>query len=126
MLYMAPDSSSLVRLQGCFVSDGEIAKVVTFWQREVGLSAEQEVIPWEGEIEAEAEAKGYDALFEEAKALVMRHERASASFLQRRLGIGYPRAARLIEQLEEAGIVGPMESGGRSRKVLKRESPKDI
>lgn len=126
MLYMAPDSSSLVRLQGCFVSDGEIARVVAFWQREVGLSAEQEVIPWEGVEEAEAEAKGYDALFEEAKALVMRHERASASFLQRRLGIGYPRAARLIEQLEEAGIVGPMESGGRSRKVLKRESPKDI
>jgi len=127
MLYVAPDSSSLVRLQGCFVSDEEIAKVVAFWQREVGLSAEQEVIPWEGEVEPEREAKGYDALFEEARALVMRHERASASFLQRRLGIGYPRAARLIEQLEEAGIVGPMESGGRSRKVLVREDlPKDI
>ncbi len=127
MLYMAPDSSSLVRLQGCFVSDEEIAKVVAFWQREVGLSAEQEVIPWESEVEGEAEAKGYDALFEEAKVLVMRHERASASFLQRRLGIGYPRAARLIEQLEKAGIVGPMESGGRSRKVLVREeSSKDI
>ena len=123
MLYMAPDSSSLVRLQGCLVSDEEIAKAVAFWQREVGLSAEQEVIPWEGEVEVEA--KGRDALFEEAKALVMRHERASASFLQRRLGIGYPRAARLIEQLEEAGLVGPMESGGRSRKVLKRESPKN-
>jgi len=101
--------------------------VVAFWQREVGLSAEQEVIPWEGEVEAEAEAKGYDALFEKARDLVMRHERASASFLQRRLGIGYPRAARLIEQLEEAGIVGPMEPGGRSREVLVREeSPKDI
>jgi S-DNA-T family DNA segregation ATPase FtsK/SpoIIIE len=126
MLYMAPDSSSLVRLQGCYVSDGEISKVVAFWQREVGLSTEQEVISWEEVEEAGAEAEGYDALFEEARALVMRHERASASFLQRRLGIGYPRAARLIEQLEEAGIVGPMESGGRSRKVLKRESPKDI
>ncbi len=127
MLYMAPDSSSLVRLQGCLVSDGEIAKVVAFWQREVGLSAEQEVIPEvEGEGEVEGEEQGYDDLFEEAKDLVMRHERASASFLQRRLRIGYPRAARLIEQLERAGIVGPMESGGRSREVLKRESPKDI
>ncbi len=127
MLYMAPDSSSPVRLQGCFISDEEIARVVAFWQREVGLSAEQEVIPWESEVEAEGEAKRYDPLFEEAKALVMRHKRASASFLQRRLRIGYPRAARLIEQLEEAGIVGPMESGGRSRKVLIREeSPKDI
>jgi len=127
MLYMAPDSSSLVRLQGCFVSDEEIARVVAFWQREVGLSAQQEVIPWESEVERGAEVKGYDPLFEEAKALVMRHERASASFLQRRLGIGYPRAARLIEQLEETGIVGPMEAGGLSRKVLVREElPEDM
>jgi len=125
MLYMAPDSSSLVRLQGCLVSDEEIAKVVAFWQREVGLSAEQEVIPWEGEVEAEAE--GYDPFFEKAKDLVKRHKRASASFLQKKLGIGWPRADRLIDQLEEAGIVGPMEPGGRSREVLVREeSPKDI
>jgi len=129
MLYMAPDSSSLVRLQGCFVSDEEIARVVKFWKDEVGSLVEKKEVAWERieETMAEAEIEGYDALFEEAKALVMRHERASASFLQRRLGIGYPRAARLIEQLEEAGIVGPMESGGRSRKVLVREeSPKDI
>ncbi len=127
MLYMAPDSSSLVRLQGCLVSDEEIAKVVAFWQREVGLSAEQEVIPWEGEIEAEAEAKGDDEWFEKAKAEVMRHGQASTSFLQRKLKIGYPKAARLMDRLEEEGIVGPMESGGRSREVLVREeSPKDI
>jgi S-DNA-T family DNA segregation ATPase FtsK/SpoIIIE len=129
MLYMAPDSSSMVRLQGCFVSDEEIAKVVAFWQREVGISAEQEVIPWEGEVEGEAEVEGKrrDELFEEAKALVMQHERASTSFLQRRLRIGYPRAGRLIDRLEEEGIVGPEESGGRSREVLVREeSPKEI
>jgi S-DNA-T family DNA segregation ATPase FtsK/SpoIIIE len=129
MLYMAPDSSSMVRLQGCFVSDEEIAKAVVFWQREVGFSAEQEVIPWEGEVEGEAEVEGKrgDELFEKAKALVMQHERASASFLQRRLGIGYPRAGRLIDRLEEEGIVGPEESGGRSREVLVREeSPKEI
>ncbi|MCJ7667103.1 MAG: DNA translocase FtsK [Anaerolineae bacterium] len=128
-LYMAPDSSSMVRLQGCFVSDEEIAKVVAFWQREVGISAEQEVIPWEGEVEGEAEVEGKrrDELFEEAKALVMQHERASTSFLQRRLRIGYPRAGRLIDRLEEEGIVGPEESGGRSREVLVREeSPKEI
>ncbi len=128
MLYMAPDSSSLVRLQGCFISDGEIAGVVKFWKDEAGSLLEKKEVAWERiqERVAEVEAKERDELFEEAKALVMRHERASASFLQRRLGIGYPRAARLIEQLEEAGIVGPMESGGRSRKVLERESPKDI
>lgn len=128
MLYMAPDSSSLVRLRGCFVSDEEIARVVNFWKDEVGSLGERKEVAWERiqETVAEVEAKGRDELFEEAKALVMQHERASASFLQRRLGIGYPRAARLIEQLEEAGIVGPMESGGRSRNVLKRGSPEDI
>ena len=80
-------------------------------------------MPWE----EEGEEEGYDSLFQEAKALVVRHSHASASFLQRRLNIGYPRAARLMEQLEEAGIVGPVESGGRSREVLVREeSPKEI
>jgi len=127
MLYMAPDSSSLIRLQGCFVSDEEIARLVKFWKDEAVSPGEEKEVPWERieETLAEVGAKGRDELFDEAKALVMRHERASASFLQRRLGIGYPRAARLIEQLEEAGIVGPMESGGRSRKVLKRESSED-
>jgi S-DNA-T family DNA segregation ATPase FtsK/SpoIIIE len=62
-----------------------------------------------------------DELLEEAIELVKRHERASTSFLQRRLHIGYPRAARLMDTLEEEGVVGPPVSGGRSREVLTRD-----
>ena len=116
MLYMAPDSSKLVRLQGCFVSDREIEKLVKFWQETSWAQAPAEGprYPWHG-LAAEDEQ---DELLEEAIALVKRHKRASASFLQRRLRIGYPRAARLVDMMEEQGIIGPPESGGRWREVL--------
>jgi S-DNA-T family DNA segregation ATPase FtsK/SpoIIIE len=116
MLYMAPDSSKLVRLQGCFVSDREIERVVRFWTQTEPLDTDT-AAPW-GEIEA-AEGDGErDDLLEEAIQLLREQERASTSLLQRRLRIGYPRAARLMDQLEEEGIVGPPESGGRWREVL--------
>ncbi len=116
MLYMAPDSSKLVRLQGCFVSDKEMEKLVKFWRETtwVRAPAEGPRYPWQG-LAAKDEQ---DELLEEAIELVKRHRRASASFLQRRLRIGYPRAARLIDIMEDQGIIGPPESGGRSREVL--------
>jgi len=116
MLYMSPDSSKLVRLQGCFVSDREIARVVEFWSQP-GTLAPDTTAPW-GEIEEVESKEQRDELLEEAVALLKRQERASTSLLQRRLRIGYPRAARLIDQLEDEGIVGPPESGGRWRTVL--------
>ncbi len=115
MLYMAPDSSKLVRLQGCFVSDEEIREVVRFWTRSHPTTETKP--PW-GEIEAAAENDQRDELLDDAIALLQQHERASTSLLQRRLRIGYPRAARLMDQLEDEGIVGPPESGGRWREVL--------
>jgi S-DNA-T family DNA segregation ATPase FtsK/SpoIIIE len=117
MLYMAPDSSKLVRLQGCFVSDKEMDKLVQFWKKTTWAQVPVEEgprYPWH-DLAAEDE---HDELLEEAIELVKRHQRASTSFLQRRLRIGYPRAARLMDTLEEEGIVGPPESGGRSREVL--------
>jgi S-DNA-T family DNA segregation ATPase FtsK/SpoIIIE len=117
MLYMAPDSSKLVRLQGCFVSDKEIAELVRFWGKEVEklpASAEEAAAPWAGLLEEE---EG-DDLLEEAIALVRQHRRASISFLQRRMRIGYPRAARLVDMMEERGIIGPDEGRGKSREVL--------
>jgi S-DNA-T family DNA segregation ATPase FtsK/SpoIIIE len=116
MLYMAPDSSKLVRLQGCFVSDGEMGKLVKFWQETSWAQALADAprYPWHG-LAVEDE---HDELLEEAIELVKRHQRASASFLQRRLRIGYPRAARLVDMMEEQGIIGPPESGGRWREVL--------
>ena len=125
MLYMAPDSSKLVRLQGCFASDQEIDRVVRFWKDTVPRLA-QSTPPW-GDIEPSVVAREErDELLEEAIALLRELEYASASLLQRRLRIGYPRAARLMDQLEEEGIVGPPESGGRRRTVLILEESEEM
>ncbi|RME75577.1 MAG: DNA translocase FtsK, partial [Chloroflexi bacterium] len=123
MLYMAPDSAKLRRLQGCFVSDVEINNLVTYWKSATAVISEAEgdsteeaapaEPPW-ADIVAEADK---DDLLEEAIKLVVESGRASTSMLQRRLGIGYPRASRLMDQLEEEGIVGPAD-GSRPREVL--------
>jgi S-DNA-T family DNA segregation ATPase FtsK/SpoIIIE len=113
MLLMLPDLPKLQRLQGCFVSDGEIRKVVNFWKQTAGELPPTVSRPWDG-LMAEAEQ---DDMLEEAIELVVKTGRASTTFLQRRLGIGYPRASRLMDQLEEEGIVGPAE-GSRPREVL--------
>lgn len=123
MLYMASDSPKLLRLQGCFVSDPEIQNIVNFWRGSQGIPStqaapaiEQEAgseLPWAG-IMAEAER---DDMLEEAIKLVTETGRASTSMLQRRLGIGYPRASRLIDQLEAEGVIGPAE-GSKPREVL--------
>jgi S-DNA-T family DNA segregation ATPase FtsK/SpoIIIE len=121
MLYMASDSPKLARLQGCFVSDIEIHNLVRFWQAATPSrvdETEEEVeaeLPWAG-IMAEA---GKDDMLEEAIKLVVESGRASTSMLQRRLGIGYPRASRLIDQLEEEGVIGPAD-GSKPRDVLWR------
>jgi DNA segregation ATPase FtsK/SpoIIIE, S-DNA-T family len=118
MLYMAPDMPKLQRIQGCFVSDREIEGLVAFWDRAAvpEEAQDEEQPPWEGMSLDDDDSD--EALLKQATELVSEHEHASASFLQRHLRIGYPRAARLIDQLESLGIVGPQESGGRSRAVL--------
>jgi S-DNA-T family DNA segregation ATPase FtsK/SpoIIIE len=116
MLYMASDSSKLVRLQGCFVSDQEIERVVGFWKQALPFEQEMQA-PW-GSIEVIEAEEERDELLEDAIELLREQEHASTSLLQRRLRIGYPRAARLMDQLEDEGIVGPPEAGGRWREVL--------
>lgn len=120
MLYMASDSSRLVRLQGCFVSDREIDRLVTFWREARTDEPPLERIPWD-ELEQEQDE---DDLLDQAVALVKESGRASASMLQRRMRIGYPRAARLIDIMEERGIIGPPEGRSRVRKVI--EDMKDF
>ncbi len=127
MLYMAPDAPKLARLQGCFVSDAEINNVVQYWQTVNASHTPPENNspdpassdpPW-AKMMAEA---GKDAMLEEAVKLVVEAERASTSLLQRRLGIGYPRASRLMDQLEDEGIIGPAD-GSKPREVFWKQEP---
>jgi S-DNA-T family DNA segregation ATPase FtsK/SpoIIIE len=125
MLYMASDSSSPVRLQGCFVSDREIDRLVRFWK---GLEVPRQARPEElvqqplwpelARIPEEQEEEPEDELLDEAIELVRQEQHASTTFLQRRLRIGYVRASRLMDMLEEKGVIGPAEGTGRARKVL--------
>jgi S-DNA-T family DNA segregation ATPase FtsK/SpoIIIE len=113
MLFMSPESSTLLRLQGCFVSDEELQRLVAYWKERAGDTEDvREHAPW-----AEMEEAG-DELLDQAIDLARERQSISISFLQRHLRIGYPRAARLVDQLEQQGVVGPAVNGGRSRDVL--------
>jgi len=108
MLYMASDTSKLVRLQGSFVSDEELERLVRFWrERAPSVREERQPVPWEETIQEEV-----DDLLDEAIKLAGKHKSISVSFLQRRLRIGRSRAERLMELMEERGIVGPAEGSG--------------
>jgi S-DNA-T family DNA segregation ATPase FtsK/SpoIIIE len=119
MLYMAPDAAKPKRLQGVFVSDDEIERLVEFWTQDRFAEIERETYDHLfDEAKAALEQEGAtDDMFERAKELAYEHNRISTSLLQRRLRIGYPRAARLMDMLEEQGVVGGAEGGG-SREVL--------
>ena len=124
MLYLAVDASRPERVQGDYVSDEEIDKLVTFWHRTprgplpnvslhtVGDGDSQDRQAHESE---DYEAK--DKLLQKAIEMAYQHKKISTSLLQRRLRIGYPRAARLMDQLEDEGIVGPGD-GSKSRDVI--------
>jgi S-DNA-T family DNA segregation ATPase FtsK/SpoIIIE len=115
MLFLPPEAAAPVRSQGVMVTDQEVEKVINFWHRAIP-AAQPEPSPWETLLEQEAVLADRDNLIQQAIQVVRETQRASASLLQRRLRIGYPRAARLIDELEELGIVGP--GGSREREVL--------
>lgn len=124
MLYQSPDSSKMARMQGCFVSDNEVQRVVEHWLRAkpVGQEAPPPPTPvaWDDLIEDEPDAsENSDELLDKAIDIVRESQWASTSFLQRKLRIGYTRAARLMDTMEEQGVIGPPEgNNGSSRKVL--------
>ncbi len=117
MLFMPPEVAAPVRVQGVMVSDAEIDKLILYWQTihppETGA-----LPPWEAFLKDEAGIAGQDELVEKAIVMLRGEKRTSASMLQRRMRIGYPRAARLMDELEEMGVVGPAQTGGREREVL--------
>ena len=123
MLFMPTDASKPKRLQGSFVSDAELDRVVAWWTndrfRHLRPDAQDHLIDEAREatgVEVERDGEE-DPLYEAARELALQHTRVSTSLLQRRLHVGYPRAARLIDLLEEEGVVGAAE-GGQSRQVL--------
>jgi S-DNA-T family DNA segregation ATPase FtsK/SpoIIIE len=141
MLFQPPDAPAAVRLQGAFLAESEITRITTHWRSFAG-SAEQvhpgaprlttdhegeetlardlplKQIPiWE-EIEEIQTQDEQDSIFNEAVDLVRRRGRASISMLQRRMRIGYTRSARIIEQMEARGIIGPQKPGAQHREVL--------
>ncbi len=130
MLFMATDAAKPKRIQGSFVSDEEIEKVVDWW----GNDRFRHLMPdkldhlleeAKGE-QAEAEARAEeDPLYEAARELALEHSRISTSLLQRRLHIGYPRAARLIDMLEEEGVVSGAESGQSRQVIMAADAPDD-
>lgn len=128
MLYIPPDQAKPTRIQGAFVSEKEVKKVVEFLKsKNYPVEYTEEItnqpLPLKGKGSGTSSAgeDGRDAQIEEAIRLVCQFNTASASFLQRKMSIGYSRAARMLDQLEELGIVGPAE-GSKPRDVLVRNA----
>lgn len=120
MLFKPIDENHPVRLQGSFISDDDVERIVNFIKAQADADYDEsfdpgEVSENEGEF-SDGDAGG-DPLFEEAKSLVIETQKASASMIQRRLSVGFNRATRLMEELEMAGVIGPAE-GTKPRKVL--------
>jgi len=116
MLFLNPEAGTPLRAQGVLVSDEELEAIANFWKQTTG-EPPQEPAPWE-ELLANDADEDSDTLIDQAIQLVRTTQRASTSLVQRRLRIGYPRAARLMDELEELGVVGPSQGGGRERDVL--------
>jgi S-DNA-T family DNA segregation ATPase FtsK/SpoIIIE len=125
MLFLPPEASAPARLQGVMVTDQEVERVITFWQKAMESVPAETEPPWEEMIAQEEMLADRDDLIEKAIAIVRRERRASASMLQRRLHVGYPRAARLVDELEDLGVIGPAVGGGREREVLIEEDEGD-
>jgi S-DNA-T family DNA segregation ATPase FtsK/SpoIIIE len=121
MLFLAPGTGRITRIHGAYVSENEIRAVVDHVKSQgepqyIDLSPSAHAGESEG---GETDANERDELYEKAVELVVTSGAASASLIQRRLRVGYPRAARMIEMMEEDGIVGPAV-GGKPREVLSR------
>jgi S-DNA-T family DNA segregation ATPase FtsK/SpoIIIE len=119
MLLMRHDSAKLGRVQGCFVGDEEIAHVVSFWKQSVPPDSPPIVPPWNGLMDRLDQE---DEIVNDAMDVLRGMRTCSTSMLQRKLRIGYPKAARLMEQLEGQGVVGPDMGGGQGREVLLKEN----
>jgi S-DNA-T family DNA segregation ATPase FtsK/SpoIIIE len=122
MLYMEAGSGLPVRIHGAFVDDHEVHRVVAFLKEQnepdyIEEITQENTTMLPGEKPSNGSGEDVDALYDEAVAIVTQTRKASISYVQRRLKIGYNRAARMIEEMEAAGVVSAMQSNG-SREVL--------
>ena len=120
MLFKPIDENHPVRLQGSFISDEDVERIVAFVKNQAEADYDDNFDPGEvsqSDLDTSGGDDEGDPLFEEAKALVIETQKASASMIQRRLSVGFNRATRLMEELEAAGVIGPAE-GTKPRKVL--------
>ncbi len=141
MLFLNPEAAAPQRLQGCYVTDREIDKVVGYWREQAAEAGEPEQLeleqehpdatpaaaepaperaPWDMMLARESVVEDKDGQIEQAIAIVKKYGTASASLLQRKMRLGYPRAARLMDELREMGVVGREQTGGKTREVFVR------
>jgi S-DNA-T family DNA segregation ATPase FtsK/SpoIIIE len=123
MLFLPPDAPTPLRLQGTFVSDEELRRLVHYWkgQGKAGPTPPEKAVQqplWEEMRQREQAVEFEDELLPDVIDLVLREQRASISLLQRKLRIGYTRASRIMDILEQNGVVGPQPSGGKAREVF--------
>ncbi len=117
MLYLPVEASKATRLQGVFVSEREIKGIVDFWRAQGKPQYQEEIFNVEATVSWAKEGTKRDPLFGKGARVVATEGRASVSLLQRKLNVGYTRAARIVDQLAEQRVVGPYE-GSKSREVL--------
>ena len=124
MLFVPMGENKPIRVQGAFISDDEVEHIVEFVTNQQGADYQEHMMPSESPTSS-ASTEELDEYFDEAKALIIEMQTASISLLQRRFRIGYNRAARLIDELEEHGVVGASE-GSKPRKVLMTYSDDEV
>lgn len=126
MLFLHPEVGLPQRSQGVIITDQELNRLIRWWQKrksdvkpESGTRYDDsDTPPWEEKVGVQDENDEDDDLIEQAIALIKSEGHASASYFQRQLRVGYPRAARLVDQLEDMGIIGPSQGGGKEREIL--------
>jgi S-DNA-T family DNA segregation ATPase FtsK/SpoIIIE len=121
LLFLPPGTARLIRIHGAFVSDQEVLRVMKFIKQQARPTYRPEVLEAKREVEAAAAAEDeYDEMYDQAVAIVTETQQASISMIQRRLRVGYNRAARMVEQMERDGVVGPAD-GAKPREVYARK-----
>lgn len=124
MLFQPIDQNKPVRVQGAFISDHDVEAVVAFIKNERAAEYDQQMVVTDSEVKEDEAAEDEDELFPEAVKFVVDQQKASTSLLQRRFRVGYNRAARMIDDMEQKGIIGPA-NGSKPREVLRQPSKDD-